>query len=104
MLLRSLREGVSEPNLELVRRRLALYAFGGTSGISCVDGPLAITPCGVAYEKLTAEQIIIADMVRKPLRGKERPSSDLPTHIELYRLFKTVGTHRAYPLGVSDEG
>jgi L-ribulose-5-phosphate 4-epimerase len=91
MLLKSLREEVLEANRELVRRGLVLYTFGNASGISRKDGMIAIKPSGVPYEQLTAEQIVITDLEGKTLEGSLRPSSDLATHVELYRQFPIGG-------------
>lgn len=91
MLLKSLREEVLQANLELVRRGLVLYTFGNASGISRKDGLIAIKPSGLPYEKLTPEQIVLTDMDGKTVEGNLRPSSDLPTHLELYRQFPAVG-------------
>lgn len=91
MLLQSLREEVLEANLELVRRGVVLYTFGNVSGISRRDGLIAIKPSGVPYEQLTAEQIVVTDSAGKAVEGDLRPSSDLPTHVELYRQFPAAG-------------
>ena len=91
MLLKSLREEVLEANLELVRRGLVLYTFGNASGISRNDDLIAIKPSGVPYEKLTADQIVLTDLSGKTVEGNLRPSSDLPTHMELYRQFPSIG-------------
>ena len=91
MLLKSLREEVLEANLELVRRGLVLYTFGNANGISRKDGLIAIKPSGVPYEELTLEKIVITDIAGKTVEGDLRPSSDLATHVELYRQFPAVG-------------
>ena len=91
MLLQSLREEVLEANLELVRRGLVLYTFGNVSGISRKDGLVAIKPSGVPYEKLRAEDMVITDLDGKVVDGNLRPSSDLDTHLALYREFPTIG-------------
>jgi len=91
MLLTTLREEVLEANLELVRRGLVLYTFGNVSGIDRGEGLVAIKPSGVAYEELTPEQIVISDLSGKIVDGNLRPSSDLPTHIELYKHFPSIG-------------
>jgi len=100
MLLKTLREEVLEANLELVRRGLVLYTFGNASGISRKEGLVAIKPSGVLYEQLTPEQIVISDLAGKIVEGKLRPSSDLPTHLELYKHFSSIGgvahTHSEY--------
>jgi len=91
MLLKTLREEVLEANLELVRRGLVLYTFGNVSGIDREEGLVAIKPSGVPYEELTAEHIVISDLNGKIADGKLRPSSDLATHLELYKHFPNVG-------------
>jgi L-ribulose-5-phosphate 4-epimerase len=91
MLLKKLREEVLEANLELVRRGLVLYTFGNVSGIDRSQGLVAIKPSGVPYESLTPEQIVISDLAGKIVDTNLRPSSDLPTHLELYRRFPNIG-------------
>ena len=100
MLLKTLREEVLEANLELVRRGLVLYTFGNASGIDRSQGLVAIKPSGVPYDELTPEQIVISDLTEKIVDGTLRPSSDLPTHLELYKHFPSIGgvahTHSEY--------
>jgi L-ribulose-5-phosphate 4-epimerase len=91
MLLKTLREEVLEANLELVRRGLVLYTFGNVSGIDRRQGLVAIKPSGVPYEELTPAQIVISDLEAKIVDGNLRPSSDLPTHVELYKSFPNIG-------------
>ena len=91
MLLQALREEVLEANLELVRRGLVLYTFGNVSGIDRLQGLVAIKPSGVDYSKLKPEDIVISDLDGKIVDGALRPSSDLPTHLELYKHFKNIG-------------
>jgi L-ribulose-5-phosphate 4-epimerase len=91
MLLKTLREEVLEANLELVRRGLVLYTFGNVSGMDRNQGLVAIKPSGVPYEQLTAGDIVISDLDGKIVDGKLRPSSDLATHLELYKQFAKIG-------------
>src|ERR1700724_1144715 len=91
MLLKTLREEVLEANLELVRRGLVLYTFGNVSGIDRKEGMVAIKPSGVPYEELTPAQIVISDFEGKIVDGALRPSSDLATHLELYKHFPAIG-------------
>jgi L-ribulose-5-phosphate 4-epimerase len=91
MLLKTLREEVLEANLELVRRGLVLYTFGNVSGISRQDALVAIKPSGVPYEELKPEHIVISDLEGRTVEGTLRPSSDLPTHLELYKHFPNIG-------------
>ena len=100
MLLKTLREEVLEANLELVRRGLVLYTFGNASGIDRKKGLVVIKPSGVPYEDLRPNHMVISDLDGKIVEGKLRPSSDLPTHVELYKYFPNIGgvahTHSEY--------
>jgi L-ribulose-5-phosphate 4-epimerase len=91
MLLKSLREEVLDANLELVRRGLVLYTFGNASGMSRQDGLIVIKPSGVPYDKMTPEDLVITDLAGKIIEGNLQPSSDLPTHVELYKRFPDIG-------------
>lgn len=91
MLLKTLRQAVLEANLELVRRGLVLYTFGNASGIDRNEGLIAIKPSGVPYEDLKPEHLVICDLEGTVIEGNLRPSSDLPTHVELYKRFSNIG-------------
>jgi len=91
MLLEALREEVLDANLELVRRGLVLYTFGNASGISRKDGLVAIKPSGVPYEDLAPEHMVITKLDGEIVDGELRPSSDLPTHLEIYKHFPHAG-------------
>ncbi len=100
MLLEDLREEVLAANLELVRRGVVVFTFGNVSGISRGEGLVAIKPSGVPYDELTAEQIVVTDLDGRIVDTNLRPSSDLPTHLELYKAFPNIGgvahTHSEY--------
>jgi len=91
MLLQTLREEVLDANLELVRRGLVLYTFGNASGIDRSQGFVAIKPSGVPYDELKPEHMVVTDLTGKIVDGTLRPSSDLPTHLELYKCFPAIG-------------
>ncbi len=91
MLLETLRQAVLDANLELVRRGLVLFTFGNASGISRSEGLVAIKPSGVPYETMSAEDIVVTDLDGRVVEGKLRASSDLPTHLEIYKRFPRVG-------------
>lgn len=91
MKLKSLREEVLDANLELVRRGLVLYTFGNASGISREEGLVVIKPSGVSYQGMKPEDLVVTDFEGKTVEGSLRPSSDLPTHLILYRHFPTIG-------------
>ena len=100
MMLEGLREQVLEANLEIVRRGLALYTFGNASGIDRERGLVAIKPSGLPYEKIRPPDLVITDLAGKVMQGDLRPSSDLATHLALYRAFAEIGgvvhTHSTY--------
>jgi len=90
-MLEQLKEQVLEANLEIVRRGLVLYTFGNASGIDRQSGLVAIKPSGVAYESMSAADFVVTDLNGKIVEGKLRPSSDLATHLALYRAFPQIG-------------
>jgi L-ribulose-5-phosphate 4-epimerase len=91
MILKTLREEVLEANLELVRRGLVLYTFGNASGIDRKQGLVAIKPSGVPYESMKPEDLVVVDLNGKAVEGNLRPSSDLATHLILYKAFEGIG-------------
>lgn len=91
MKLKTLREEVLQANLELVHRGLVLFTFGNASGISRQDGLVAIKPSGVNYETMKPEDLVVVDLDGKTVEGDLRPSSDLPTHLILYKSFASIG-------------
>ena len=100
MLLPQLREEVLEANLELVRRGLVLYTFGNASAISRQEGLVVIKPSGVHYESMKPSDLVVTDLDGKIVEGVLRPSSDLPTHLVLYKAFAQISgvahTHSEY--------
>ena len=100
MLLKQLREEVLEANLELVRRGLVVFTFGNASGCDRAQGLAVIKPSGVPYEQLTPDDLVVTDLDGRIVEAKLRPSSDLPTHLALYRAWNSVNgvvhTHSRY--------
>jgi L-ribulose-5-phosphate 4-epimerase len=84
-------ESVLEANREIVRQGLVISTFGNASGVLREKGLVAIKPSGVDYGALTLEDLVVTDLDGKVVQGKFRPSSDLPTHLELYREFTDIG-------------
>jgi L-ribulose-5-phosphate 4-epimerase len=82
---------VLDANLELVRKELVLYTFGNVSGISREQGLVVIKPSGVPYETMKPEHLVVTDLEGKIVEGDLRPSSDLPTHLVLYRALPEIG-------------
>jgi L-ribulose-5-phosphate 4-epimerase len=77
-----------------------VFTWGNVSGIDREAGVVAIKPSGVSYEALTPESVVLLDLAGRVLEGDQRPSSDTPTHLELYRQFAGIGgichTHSLY--------
>ena len=86
-----LREAVCRANIELQAHKLVIYSWGNVSGIARPAGVVAIKPSGVAYEELTPDKMVLLDLNGKLIEAGLKPSSDTPTHLELYRSFETVG-------------
>ncbi len=86
-----LKKTVLDANLELQRRQLVIYSWGNASGIDRSAGIVAIKPSGVPYDELSADKIVLVDLDGKVVEGDLNPSSDTPTHLELYRRFEAIG-------------
>ena len=107
-MLESLRAEVLDANLELVRRGLVIYTFGNASGISREQGLVVIKPSGVPYDSMTPDSLVITDLDGRVVEGRLRPSSDLATHLALYRAFAGIGgvvhTHSRYATAWAQAG
>ena len=90
-MLEQLKKDVYEANMELPRRGLITYTWGNVSGRDAETGYFVIKPSGVDYDKLTADDMVVVDLTGKVIEGKYRPSSDTPTHIELYKKYPEIG-------------
>ena len=90
-MLDALREAVLDANLALPAHGLVTLTWGNSSGIDRDAGLVAIKPSGVAYEQLTAEDIVLVDLDGNVAYGDRRPSTDTPTHVALYREFEEIG-------------
>ena len=103
-----LKADVLECNLELVRRGLVLYTFGNASGIDRRLGLVVIKPSGVAYDALKPSDMVVTDLEGKLADGSLRPSSDLATHLLLYKEFPAIGavvhTHSEYATAWAQAG
>lgn len=97
----ALKEQVYRANLALVEAGLVVLTWGNASGADRKAGVMAIKPSGVAYDKLTADDIVVLSIATGEIvEGTARPSSDTPTHLHLYRAFESLGgvvhTHSTY--------
>ncbi len=86
-----LRKAVCDANRELQKQRLVICSWGNVSGMDRSAGVIAIKPSGVAYDELTPDKIVLLDADGNIVEGPLKPSSDTPTHLELYRNFETIG-------------
>lgn len=91
MKLEQLRQQVLDANLEIVRRGLVLYTWGNASGIDREQGVIAIKPSGVPYDSMTVADIVLVDLDGRRVDGTLKPSSDLDTHLVLYKAFPSIG-------------
>ncbi len=87
----ALKKNVCDANRELQKQKLVIYSWGNVSGIDRKTGIVAIKPSGVPYEELVPGKIVLLDLDGNVIEGNLRPSSDTPTHLELYRNFESVG-------------
>ena len=90
-MLNKLKEKVLKANIDLVKYGLVTLTWGNVSGIDRGEGLAVIKPSGIAYENMTIEDMVVVDLEGRTIEGKRRPSSDTPTHIELYRKFQNIG-------------
>jgi len=94
-----IRKAVCEANIELQTQKLVICSWGNVSGIDRAAGVVAIKPSGVPYDQLTPDKMVLIDLDGNVIEGNLKPSSDMPTHLELYRNFEAVGgichTHSA---------
>ncbi len=107
-MLEELKQKVYEANMELPRRRLVTYTWGNVSGIDREKGLFVIKPSGVEYELLKPSDLVVMDLDGNQIEGDLHPSSDTPTHLELYRAFPEIGgivhTHSPYAVGWAQAG
>ena len=90
-MLDELKQQVYEANMELPAKGLVTYTWGNVSGIDRESGLFVIKPSGVDYDKLSPEDMVVMDLDGNRVEGDLNPSSDTPTHIELYKAFKDLG-------------
>lgn len=86
-----LKKQVFEANLALVRHGLVVLTWGNASAVDRTRGVVAIKPSGVPYDTLTWQEIVVVDLAGRTVDGTCRPSSDLPTHLELYAAWPAIG-------------
>ncbi|MEG2583618.1 MAG: L-ribulose-5-phosphate 4-epimerase [Oscillospiraceae bacterium] len=87
----ALKEKVLYANLDLKKSNLVIFTWGNVSEIDRENGVIVIKPSGVSYDKMTANDMVVVDLNGKVLEGNLNPSSDLTTHVELYKAFPEIG-------------
>ena len=107
-MLENLKKRVFEQNIALVKHGLVVLTWGNVSAKDEESGLVVIKPSGVPYDTMTPEDMVVVDLDGNVVEGKYRPSSDLPTHLYLYREYPTLGgvvhTHSAYATAFAQSG
>jgi L-ribulose-5-phosphate 4-epimerase len=108
-MLEQLKELVFQANLLLPKHGLITFTWGNVSGIDREQGLVVIKPSGVDYEVMKAEDMVVVDLERgKTVEGSLKPSSDTPTHLELYKAFPNIGgivhTHSRWATSFAQAG
>lgn len=105
-MLEDIKQQVFKANLELVEYDLVIFTWGN---VSCRCGDyVVIKPSGVKYENMCADDMVVLDLQGNRVEGKYNPSSDTPTHLELYNAFPQVKgithTHSSYATSFAQAG
>lgn len=100
-MLEGLKQRVCDANIELYKRGVVLYTWGNVSEIDRQTGLVVIKPSGVGYEEMTPDDMVVVELqTGKAAEGSLKPSSDTPTHLELYKAFDDITavthTHSTY--------
>ena len=107
-MLEELKKRVYEANMLLPKHGLVTFTWGNVSEIDRESGLFVIKPSGVDYDKLTPEDMVVMDLEGNKVEGKYKPSSDTPTHLELYKAFSEIGgivhTHSSYATSWAQAG
>lgn len=107
-MLESLKQQVLEANLLLPKYGLVTFTWGNVSGIDREAGLIVIKPSGVEYDNMTADDMVVVDLDGNTVEGRYKPSSDTPTHIELYKAFGCAGgivhTHSRWATSFAQAG
>ena len=107
-MLEELKQKVFEANMQLPKYGLVTFTWGNVSGIDRESGLVVIKPSGVEYDTMKPEDMVVVDLDGKVVEGKYRPSSDTPTHVELYKAFPKVGgivhTHSSWATSWAQAG
>lgn len=86
-MLEALKKEVCEANLSLFEHKVVIFTWGNVSAIDKESGLIVIKPSGVEYSKMKPEDMVVVDIDGNIVEGNLKPSTDLPTHLELYKAF-----------------
>ena len=107
-MLEGLKKRVFEENIALVKHGLVVLTWGNVSAKDPETGLVVIKPSGVPYGTMRAEDMVVVDLDGNKVEGDLNPSSDLPTHLYLYREYPTLGgivhTHSTYATAFAQSG
>lgn len=107
-MLEELKKRVYEANMLLPKYNLVTFTWGNVSEIDRESGLFVIKPSGVEYDKMTPDDMVVMNLDGKVVEGKLNPSSDTPTHLEIYKGFPEVGgvvhTHSTYATSFAQSG
>ena len=107
-MLEALKEKVFRANLDLVKHGLVIFTWGNVSAIDRENNLVVIKPSGVSYETMVAADMVVVDLDGNIVEGGLRPSSDMPTHLMLYKAFSEIGgivhTHSTYATAWAQAG
>lgn len=106
--LSEIKKRVCKANLDLPKAGLVKLTWGNASEIDRDNGLIIIKPSGVDYKTMSPEDMVVTDLDGKVIEGKLNPSSDLPTHVYLYKKFKMIGgivhTHSSWAVSWAQAG
>ena len=106
--IKQLKERVFNANLTLKKSNLITLTWGNVSAKDEESGLIIIKPSGVSYDTMKPEDMVVVDLDGNTVEGTYLPSSDLPTHLYLYKQFPLLGgivhTHSTFATAFAQSG
>jgi L-ribulose-5-phosphate 4-epimerase len=107
-MLEKLKNTIFKANLDLVEKGLVIHTWGNVSGRDKSSGLIVIKPSGLSYNSMNPDDMVVIDTEGKVVEGKFKPSTDVPTHLILYKKFESLGgivhTHSSYATSWAQAG
>ena len=107
-MLEDLKKKVCQANLDLGKHGLVIFTWGNVSAIDKETKLVVIKPSGVSYDDMKPEDMVVVDLDGNIVEGTLKPSSDTPTHLEIYKAFPETGgvvhTHSTYATAWAQAG